>query len=124
MRGGARRKKNNERPQQRQSGLENLIKFDNRNDNKRDERKHEDRRGNTIRPQNNPQLQDKVQVQPVSNMQSTFDPMDEDLEEFESTPAVDVQSQQNSAVPQKEEKKEKIPSDWFVPKIYKGDKTN
>lgn len=126
MRGGARRKKSNERPQQRQSGLENLIKFDNRNDNKRDERKHEDRRGNMSRPQNNPQVQDKVQVpQPVNNsMPTAFGPIEEDLEEFESTPVIDVQPQQDSALPQKEEKKEKIPSDWFVPKIYKGDKTN
>ncbi len=121
MRAGAKRKKEMPRPQQK-SNLEQLVRFDNKNENRRDDRKHDNRRDERRRDdrRDEPRRQD---------VQSGFKPQhlpqqppaeEMVLADQDDMQIVDAPEEQ----PVKEEKKEKIPSDWFVPKIYKGDKTN
>jgi hypothetical protein len=124
MRAGAKRKKEMPRPQQK-SNLENLVRFDNRNDNKND-RRNDQRRDDRRRDERHDNSRNPLRpsTQSVSHhVSSTISP--DEIEEYD----LDDNSNQQQADVMKtevvhEEKKEKIPSDWFVPKIYKGDKTN
>lgn len=109
MRSGAKRRRDIGRQNmQKSAGLENLVKFDNRNDTRNDARS-DNRRDESNRDKQKESVFTHQPAQPF-----------EDVEEAPpQAAAADVQP-----VEQKEEKKEKIPSDWFVPKIYKGNKSN
>lgn len=101
MRSGAKRRRDIGRQNaQKSSGLENLVKFDNKIDKRIDNRKDQ-QKTNVFSSQS---LQDQEEV-------------------FNDMPDDQLQTFPQQAE-QKEDKKEKVPSDWFVPKIYKGDKTN
>lgn len=117
MRAGAKRKKEIQRPHQK-SNLEQLVRFDNRNDNRRQDNRREDKRRDDRRDESRrqePQNTYKSQTLPQQNPSAEMVLDDQDDMQSMNTPV---------EAPIKEEKKEKIPSDWFVPKIYKGDKTN
>lgn len=133
MRAGAKRKREAHRPQQK-SNLEHLVRFDNRNDNRNENRSDNNRRDDKRNDNNrrdDRRRDDRRDESRHQDQQSTFKP--QNVPQSASAPSEEVlnDNQDDTQIiddamgaPVKEEKKEKIPSDWFVPKIYKGDKTN